>query len=156
MGEVKSSVATMLDAQTGLNAIRSAASREEITDVVRRCGFSEIADRLDYLIELEAEEPDEEPMQIDSLRSVAEFVLGERDVYDPDIGVGADGVIGLSWRLSPNGMVYLRFREAGAARVALIAPTPNDGDDPAHISGAVSLSDVMTTIAPYVPQTLAR
>ena len=145
-------VAERLDPATALAA---AATRTAIIEVVRRLKHEAVADRLDYLIELEAEEPDEEPMDIDSLRAVAAFVLSEGELHDPDIGVGSDGVVGLSWRLPPDGMVYLRFKHSGVVRYAVVGPTENDADQRAHVAGVVPITEVMETIRPLAPQALA-
>ncbi len=146
-------VAERLDVVTALAA---AATRAAIIEVVRRFEHEAIADRLDYLIGLEADEPDEAPMDIDSLRSMAEFVLSEGELYDPDIGVGPDGVVGLSWRLPPDGMAYLRFKDSNVVRYAVIAPTVNDGAERAHAAGTVATAEVMGAISPYVPQALTQ
>lgn len=146
-------VAERLDPATALAA---AVTRAAIVEVVRRFEHEAIADRLAYLIELEAEVPDEEPMDIDSLRSVAAFVLSERELYDPDIGVGPDGMIGLSWRLSPDGIVALDFPDPGQVHYAAIGPTPEDGSKRSRTAGTINPDDVMETLRPFLPQALER
>ena len=146
-------VAERLDPATALAA---AVTRAAIVEVVRRCEHEAIADRLAYLIELDAEVPDEVPMDIDSLRSVAAFVLSERELYDPGIGVGPDGMVGLSWRLPPNGMIYLRFKGRGPVRYGVVTPTANDGDRRPHASGAAPVAEVMELVRPYLNRALAQ
>lgn len=146
-------VAERLDPVTALAA---ALTRTAIIEVVRRFEHEAIADRLDCLIELESEVPDEEPMQIDSLRSVAAFVLSERELYEPDIGVGPDGVVGLSWRLPPNGMIYLRFKDHGPVRYGVVTPTVNDGETRTHASGAVPVAEVMGLVRPHLIHAFAQ
>ena len=95
-------------------------------------------------------------MDIDSLRSVAAFVLNEGELYDPDIGVGPDGMIGLSWRLLPDGIVALDFSSPGLVHYAAIGPTPKDGGKRVRTAGTASPDDAMETLSPFLPQAVER
>lgn len=146
-------VAERLDPATALAA---AATRTAIIEVVRRLKHEAVADRLDYLIELEVEEPDEEPMDIDSLRAAVRFLLRDPQMPRPGIGVGPDGMIGFDWRLRPKGIVALSFGVADLVEYAAIVPDPSDRDDYQRFSGALQSADVLNLIMPLLSQVDAQ
>ena len=131
-------------------ALEAAQGREEIIAVVRRLGLERLADRLDELIELEAEEPDEAPMDIDSLRAATDFLLRDPRMPRPGIGVGYDGVVGFDWRLQPEGIVWLEFPPVGQVQYAIVAPSPAGPDEHVSLSGASERAALLEVIKPYL------
>ena len=91
------------------HSVASAASREEVTALLRQSGLDAAADRLDYLQELIEEDPDEPEMSLDSLRQLALFLMEERQLPFPGIGMGPDGLLGISWRIPERGIIAMRF-----------------------------------------------
>ncbi len=133
-------------------ALKAVQTREEIVAVVRRFGLERVADRLDYLIELEAEVPDEEPMDIRSLRSAMKFLLRDPRMPRPGIGVGPDGMVGFDWRLQPTGLIALSFDSADLVNYAAIVPVPSGGDEHRRFSGASQRADAFDKIVPFLSQ----
>ena len=131
-------------------ALEAAQGREEIIAVVRRLGLERIADRLDELIELEAEELDEEPMDIDSLRSAMEFLLCDPRMPRPGIGVGYDGVVGFDWRLQPEGIIWLEFPSMGQVQYVILPPAPASSDERVSLTGTSEYAALLEQIKPYL------
>ena len=138
-----------VDCRAALEAVQI---REEIVAVVRRFGLEHVADRLDYLIELEAEAPDEEPMDIGSLRSAMKFLLRDPRMPRPGIGVGPDGMVGFDWRLQPTGIIALSFDSADSVNYAAIVPVPSGGEEHQRLSGASQRADAFDKIVPFLSQ----
>ena len=113
-------------------------------------GLSAIADRLDYLIELEAEEPDEEPMDIHSLRAAVEFLLLDPRMPRPSIGVGYEGEVGYDWRLHPEGIVWLVFPASGQVQYAIIAPDQTSPHKRRSMSGTSDQEAMLEIIKPLL------
>ena len=81
--------------------IESARTHEEIIAVLRSFGLDAIADRLNYLRQLVEDDPDESSIAIESLRAMALFLMSERQLAAPQIGVTPDGLAQIEWRF-PN------------------------------------------------------
>lgn len=133
-------------------ALEAVQTRDEIIAVVRRFGLERVADRLDYLIELEAQEPDQQPMHIGSLRSAIEFLLRDPRMPRPGIGVGPDGMVGFDWRLQPTGIIALSFDSADLVNYAAIVPVPSGGEEHQRLSGASQRADAFDKIVPFLSQ----
>lgn len=67
-------------------------TRAHMTDALRKSGLEESADRLGHLQRLADEDPDEEPIAISSLRHLTSFLIDERHLGQPDIGISPHGV----------------------------------------------------------------
>ena len=130
--------------------LKTAQERVAIIAIVRRLGLDRIADRLDYLIELEAEEPDEPPMDIDSLRAAVEFLLRDPQMPRPGIGVGYEGEVGYDWRLQPEGIVWLVFPALGQVQYAIIAPDQASPDNHTRLSGTSDQEAMLEIIRPFL------
>ena len=131
-------------------ALVAAQERAAIIAIVRRLGLDRIAERLDYLIELEAEEPDEPPMDIDSLRAAVEFLLRDPQMPRPGIGVGYDGEVGYDWRLQPEGIVWLVFPASGQVQYAIVAPDQTSPDKHTSVSGTLEQGALLEIIRPFL------
>ncbi len=137
---------TLVEAQT---------TRSGIISVVRSFRSSRIADRLSYLLSLDEDDPDELPMDTESLRAAASFLLEDADLDEPDIGVGPDGGIGLSWRLDPDGIVSLKFQGRNSIRFSALGPKPRDGSRRIGRQVNVSANEALTSVKTYLQRALA-
>ena len=85
--------------------IENASTPEEIIGVLRQFNLDAIADRLTDLRTLVEDDPEESPMELESLRSLAIFLMSEireRQLPEPEIGVTPDGLIEIAWSLPPT------------------------------------------------------
>ena len=77
--------------------------------MLRLHGLDAIADRLNYLHRLAAEDPDEQPMAVDSLRGLALFLMSERQLPDPQIAISPEGYAQVEWRVGERGILAMEF-----------------------------------------------
>lgn len=93
-------------------------SYEAIVAELRQSGLNQAAARIAYLLQLGEEDPDEPEMSLDSLRRLADFLVEERQLPFPDIGVGPNGLLGISWRIPEQGIVAMKFLSSGLIQFA--------------------------------------
>lgn len=115
-------------------SIFAAESETALTAYLRDRGKGPVADSIDKFWDILAEEPDEAPIVIDSLRSLVSFVLMTPTLRTPIVGSDPEGLMELEWHLPDNGnpdsfwgrgngVVSLRFLASGLVQyVALSGP----------------------------------
>ena len=128
--------------------ITDAATCEEIVAAIRYGGWSAIADRLTYLRGLALEDPDEIPIQIESLRNFALFVANrqQRQLPEPQIGVNPDGFACTEWRIANHGILAMDFLPSGQVRFAAILKFPESGNARWSVNGVLPPDHMMDAI----------
>ena len=121
---------------------------EGVVAFLRRSGLERIAARLDYLQQVVDEDPEHPPMQIESLRSLATFLVGERQLPHPQISLGAEGLLSAQWRTPSNDVMAMEFLASGSIRFAALS-SPGDPEDQWNITGTSPRSEVMAAIEPF-------
>ena len=121
---------------------------EGVVAFLRRSGLERIAARLDYLQQVVDEDPEHPPMQIESLRSLATFLVAERQLPHPQISVGVEGLLSAQWRTASNDVMAMEFLASGSIRFAALSG-PGDPEDQLNISDTLPRSEVMTAIEPF-------
>ena len=89
--------------------IAAASNPLEIASFLRGIGLTDAADRIEQLVEYADEDPDETPLNMDSLRDLARWLVQESVLLDPTVGVDHDGLLTAEWRVLPNGGLIMRF-----------------------------------------------
>ena len=126
----------------------SSLTHEEVVAFLRRCGLARIADRLDYLRQAVDEDPEHPPMAIDSLRSLATFLVSERQLPHPQISAGPDGLLSAQWRTPSNDVMAMEFLASGLIRFAALS-SPGDPEEQWNISGTSPRGDVMRAVETF-------
>ena len=128
--------------------ITDAATCEEIVAAIRYGGWNAIADRLTYLRGLALEDPDEIPIQIESLRNFALFVANrqQRQLPEPQIGVNPDGFACTEWRIANHGILAMDFLPSGQVRFAAILKFPESGNARWSVNGVLPPDHMMDAI----------
>lgn len=104
-------------------------TRTEMTAALRETGLEQSADRLGYLQRLADEDPDEEPIAIASLRHLTSFLMDERHLGQPEIGVSLEGAALAQWRVMGNGILAMEFLASGLIKFAgTSGPRSHDGE----------------------------
>ena len=111
-------VAAMLARLSWKDTIDNADSKAEIITLVRISGLNSTADRLAYLDMLARDDPEEETIELESLRRFAVFALG-RHLPGPKIGVSSEGLIHTAWWVD-NGILSMDFLPSGEIRFSAI------------------------------------
>ena len=129
--------------------IKSASTYEEIVAVLRLFGLDTLADRLGYLCSLADDDPDEPRIEVGSLREMALFLMGERQLLDPRIGVTLDGLIQIEWRVPDSGILAMVFLPSGLIRFAAISAPARSGVDRWSVNGMLPKDDALAAVRPF-------
>ena len=128
---------------------------EQIFDILRKRGLSAVAERLSYLHGL-TDNPDEPPMNVDSVRELAAFLLSERWLPHPQIGVNPDGLVQAEWRLSGapedqgvGGILVLEFLRSGLIRFAGLSVPSSAEATGLRRSGTMSKAKTLEAVQPF-------
>ena len=123
----------------------------EMTASLRNSALEESAGRLGHLQRLADEDPDEEPVGIASLRHLTSFLLDERHLGQPEIGVSPDGVALAQWRVMGNGVLAMEFLDSGLIRFAgTSGPTSQDGES-LRVSGTLPRAKALQAVQSLLP-----
>ncbi len=129
--------------------IATANAPKEIIAVLRLFGLDAIADRLSYLQQLVEDDPDEPSMSIESLRALALFLMSERQLPDPRIGVTPDGLAQIEWRFPTNGILAMEFLSSGLIRFAAISAPAQRGVERLSVNGTLPKDAALEAIRPF-------
>lgn len=134
---------------SGSRQIAIATEHEEIIARVRRLGLEEIADRLGYLHSLADDDPDEPRIEIESLRAMALFIMEERQLPDPQIGVNPDGLMQIEWRLPTHGLLAIEFLPSGLIRFAAISAPAQADAARLSVNGTLPKDATLNAVRPF-------
>ena len=129
--------------------IARSSTHEEIVAVLRMFGLDPIADRLGYLRSLVDDDPDEPTIEIESLRAMALFIMSERQLLDPRIGITPAGLIQIEWRIPNNGILAMEFLPSGLIRFAAISSPDSREGDRWRVNGTLPKEEAMTAVQPF-------
>ena len=129
--------------------IESGRTHEEIIAVLRLFDLNAIADRLSYLRQLVEDDPDEPSMALESLRALALFLMSERQLPDPQIGVTPDGLAQIEWRLPTNGILAMEFLSSGLIRFAAISAPAQPGSERLSVNGTLHKDAALEAVRPF-------
>lgn len=127
----------------------SATTSEEIVAVFRLFGVEAVANRLSYLRSLSDDDPEERPIDVESLRAMALFLMRERQLPDPQIGITLDGLMQIEWRMPPSGILAMEFRHSEMIRFAAISPSLEPGVDRHRVAGTLVAKDALAAVRPF-------
>lgn len=91
-----------------------------------------IADQVPELISLQREDPDVDPLDLDTLRLALQCLVVNPTAPDPSIGLTSEGYVSLEWAIEPDGLLALLFLPDGKVIYA-----GGVGDEP-QIKGMIS------------------
>lgn len=126
----------------------ASSSASAIAAELRQSGRGKTAARVDYLLGLEYDEPEQEPPNEASLRGLADLLLHAPQLSKPRIFVGPDGSFEAEWPLPNDGALSLEFLPSGDVRLDCVYEptskqvvlTPRSGThSPARALAAVHL-----------------
>ena len=132
--------------------IHNAESKEEIIDVLRFSKSKVLADRLVYLQKLTEGEPEEKPMDIESLRMSSLFIIENLHLPNPQITVSDDGFVYLRWPLKNKGVLGMLFLSSTLVRFTAILHYQYPKLQRWSVSGVLQPNDMMRSIEPFIEQ----
>ena len=121
-------------------------TRTEITAALRESGLERSADRLGYLQRLADEDPDEDTIGIASLRHLTSFLMDQRHLGQPDIGVSPDGVALAQWRVTGNGILAMEFLDSGLIRFAGASVSDSQDGESLRVSGTLPKAKALLAV----------
>jgi hypothetical protein len=108
-----------------------------------------LADRLRYLYESVFEDPDEEPLSLDSLINFIYFLSESPGLKYPDVSLTPTNEIRAQWRTAPNRHFAVSFSSMGEARFVIFKPNSDDPDRIDRLSGITSITTLIETTRPH-------
>ena len=137
--------------------LSAANDTEQIDAVLREHDLAQVADRLCYLRQLAADDPDEPTLQGDSVRELARFLLSERWLPSAQIGVSPDGLAHAEWRLpaaagdtESNGTLAMEFLGSGLIRFAAVSPQSIHGEaQRMRVNGTLPMAEAVRAVQPF-------
>ena len=124
----------------------------EIIAVLKFHGLDAIADRLEYLQGLVADDPDEQPMSIDSMRELAYFLMSEQQLPQPQIAIGPEGLAQIEWRVGETGILAMEFLPYNLIRFAAISAPAKSGAKRMRVSGTLERAATLRAVEVFTAQ----
>ena len=112
-------------------------------DALRSAGMVSVANRIAYLSRVAAEEPDDDPIDPESLRRLTQFLIEERQLPRPRIGVSPGGVMQIEWRIAGGGILALEFPPDGRIGFAGVSGSE-------RASGTLRKDAAMRAVKPFM------
>ena len=115
--------------------------------MLRRYGLGAIADRLSYLHGLAVDDPDEQTIAVDSMRELALFLMSERKLPDPQIGISPAGFAQAEWQVGERGILAMEFLPCdGLIRFAAISAPAQRGVQRIGVHGTLPKDQALNTV----------
>ena len=126
--------------------LEEARDSRQITDMLRFFGEGDIAKRIDNLRGLHQDDPEEPRIVFESLRTFVCFLMSERQLPKPAIGLGPSGHTIAQWRIPPDGILAMEFLPNDWIRFAGIGSAPRPPNSRQRVSGTLGAHQVMKSI----------
>ena len=125
------------------------SAHEAIIAVLRWWGRGAVADRLVYLRGLAREDPEESPIDLDSLRAMAHLLMNERQLPDPRTSVTSDGFVHIEWRFPSNGILAMVFLPSGLIRFAAVSVPASKGIEQLTVNGTLPRDKALAAVRQF-------
>ena len=108
------------------------------------------AERVAHLLSLDGDDPDEEPINVESLRWFAKLLQRCSTLPDPRIGVKPNGLVQIEWLLDPPGIVALTFLADGLIRIYAAFDEPGSMPHCAPVNSTLAPTEAEAAMQPFV------
>ncbi len=130
--------------------ITTAKKQEEVIAILRLFGLDVVADRLGYLHKITLDDPDEEPMTLESLKELALFLMSERQLPDPRIAISPDGLAQIEWQVGDNGVLAMEFLPVDSLiRFAAVSAPAKRGVQRMRVYGTLPKDDALNAVKAF-------
>ena len=116
---------------------------ERAADALRSAGMVSVANRIAHLSRAAAEDPEDDPIDPDSLRRLTRFLIEERQLPRPRIGVSPGGIMQIEWRIAGGGILAMEFPPDG--RIGFAGVSGNE-----RVSGTLGKDAAMQAVKPFM------
>ena len=121
--------------------LENATTIDDIILVIKCFGRTPIANRLHYLYDLPTDEPNQKPMNLESLKGFALFIMNNTHLPYPDITLNPDGCITVEWYAVDHSTLILEFLSSELVEYLAVPP---ESAHPGQYSSGVSSIDCVT------------
>ena len=135
-----------------LKLLADANTHEDLVALLRASWRGKVADRIDYLQLLVDDDPDQPETDIDSLRGLVTFLVGEKQLPDPQIAIGPAGLVQVEWYIEDNGIVAFEFLPSSFIRFAAIGPPRQPASERIRVNGTLLKDDALNAVQPFISQ----
>ena len=133
-----------------------ATTAAAIVAVLRSQALQTVADRIDYLHELAEDDPEEQPIALESMRHMARFLLGHRELPDPEVGTSPNGFAQVEWILpdasqdqADNGLLAMEFLPSPLVRFAALSAPYRPGVDRLTVHGTLPADEAFDAVRAF-------
>ena len=126
--------------------LKYATKVEDVVLVIKLFGQSSIANRLDYLHSLPVDEPYQKPMNLESVKGFALFIMNNAYLPYPDIVVNPDGHVTIEWDVAGCGTLILEFISLERVEYLEVPQQPESARQRQYNSGRTSIDDVTNAV----------
>ena len=140
----------------------NAATAPAIVAILRSQARQTVADRIDYLHDLARDDPEEQPIALESLRRMALFLLSHRDMSDPEVGASSDGFAQVEWILpavadqAGNGLLAMEFLPTSLVRFAALSAPYRPGIDRLTVHGTLPAAETFDAVRAFITGLVAQ
>ena len=124
-------------------------SHKDVFDNLRKMGLERAANRLTLLKKMADEDANEPAMQIKSLQHVAQFLISERWLKQPRVGLSPDGLLQIEWLLQGGGVLAMWFLIDGRVQFVATEGNSSGGNDGNRVSGVFRKDDMLRAVFPF-------
>ena len=137
--------------------IADAATTDEIVEALDAFGLDKVVERLRYLRSLDDDlVNDEQPMNLESLRSLATLLIERPELPKPGIGVSDDGMLQIEWDIVPAGMLAMVFMPGGAINYAAASGPVELGRARPEVHGSAAYREALAALTPFMTHLRTR
>jgi hypothetical protein len=141
--------------------------RAEVLKVLRVFGHEHTAEHIQQYLEDRDLDLDEPPVVIESLRSLAAFIIQEQGLLSPSVGTDPQGLIEAEWHLRDNGnpdsmwgkgngIVSMKFLESGIIQFVALSSPYGEGVQRITKRGESTREFMMSSLGEFTPRIRAQ
>ena len=130
--------------------IAAAATPDEVIEVLRALGLESVAERLAYLLGLSIDDPEEPPLNFESMLALADLLVCNDRVPEPVLSTDPDGLLLAEWRVPPEGLMAFEFLPDGRIRFAAISAPATRGTERTSVYGTLPKDEALAAVAPFL------
>ena len=113
-------------------------------------GLDEVKERVNQLLQLIREDDEQEAADTRSLEHFVRFIISNRHLPQPDLGVSPRGHLQATWRVREHGIVVLAFRPDGRVRYSGASGPSVPGQTRDKVSGVDAPTAALKAVSPLL------
>ena len=126
--------------------LKSASTIKNVILNLKIFGKSSIADRLSYLYDIPVDEPYQKPIDLESIKGFALFIMDNVHLSYPDIVVNPDGRIVVEWRLEGRGTLIFEFLSSAHVEYLEVYHEHESASQRQYASGVSLIDNIMDIV----------